>query len=68
MNIQQAIFRDGISQKLQQKEFELTNMVEEIEELKFLNERKYMDFDELKRENLELEMQLSDAEFASEQV
>ena len=43
-------------------------MVEEVEELKFLNERKFMDYDELKRDNYELQLKLDDTEFAIEQV
>lgn len=36
---------------LEEKDAETNGLIEEIEELKFLNERKYMDYDEMKKTN-----------------
>lgn len=51
-----------------EKENEINCLIEEVEELKFLNERKLMDNDELKRQNYELQLKFEDAQFASQQV
>ena len=39
-----------------------------MEELKFLNDRKFMDYDDMKKENYELKLKLEDVEFTMDQV
>lgn len=48
--IQQII--DRFLMHLQEKDAEINQLIEEVEQLKFLNERKYLDYDELKKENI----------------
>lgn len=50
------------------KDGQINQLIEEIEELKFLNERKFLDYDELKKENFELQMKVEDMDILSEQV
>ena len=38
-------------QTLEEKENEINQLIEEVEELKFLTDRKLLDYDELKKEN-----------------
>lgn len=55
-------------EKLFDKEQEINQLAEELEELKFLQERRFLDYDEIKKENFELEMRMEDYEILSEQI
>lgn len=68
MSLEEAFLKGGLEEKWEEKEFDINSLVEEVEELKFLNERKFMDFDELKKDNYELQLKLDDAEYAMDQV
>jgi hypothetical protein len=47
-------------QTLEEKENEINQLIEEVEELKFLTDRKLLDYDELKKENYELAIKAED--------
>lgn len=51
LTLDEAIFHGYLSQKIDEKDLEINNLSEEVEELKFLNERKLLDYDELRRQN-----------------
>jgi hypothetical protein len=55
-------------QTLEEKENEINQLIEEVEELKFLTDRKLLDYDELKKENYELAIKAEDNEILTEQV
>jgi hypothetical protein len=52
----------------EERELETNELIEEIEELKFLNERKYMDYDEMKKTNFELQLKVEEYETLSDQL
>ena len=51
MSLDELFYQNYFGQKLQKKEEEINSLIEEVQELKFMNERKFMDYDELKRQN-----------------
>ena len=68
MSLDELFYQNYFGQKLQKKEEEINSLIEEVQELKFMNERKFMDYDELKRQNYQLQLKAEDGMFASEQV
>lgn len=51
LSLDEAIFHGYLSRKIDEKDTEINNLLEEVEELKFLNERKLLDYDELRKQN-----------------
>jgi len=49
--LEQLIEEGYFMQTLEEKENEINQLIEEVEELKFLTDRKLLDYDELKKEN-----------------
>jgi hypothetical protein len=58
--LEQLIEEGYFMQTLEEKENEINQLIEEVEELKFLTDRKLLDYDELKKENYELAIKAED--------
>ena len=52
VGLDELIYQNYFANKLEEREEEINALIEEVEELKFMNERKFMDYDQLKKENL----------------
>lgn len=54
------MFRGWFSRKMGDLEGEIKGLVEEVEELRFINDRRMLDYDELRKQNYEMQLQLEE--------
>lgn len=68
VTVDELVLAGYIEEKMFDQEQELGQLKQDIEELRFNDDRKQLDLEEMKKENFELNLKMEDYEFVSEQV